>query len=278
MSAPLLICTDLDGTLIPDGRAAESPEARTAFARCVERPEVSLAYVTGRHRALIEEAIAEFSLPVPDFVIGDVGTSIYDVAGAEWVAAAQWDEALQAQWEPETPHRLRSALEGPCFLQLQDETRQGRFKLSYDVAPEVDGEEVLAQSRRQLEALEVEVRLIFSRDSQGVGLLDVVPSSAGKLPAIDFLINRGRFRPERFLFAGDSGNDMDVFVSPLPAVVVANASATVRERAQRIARDRGLSAKLYLAQTGPLGMNGNYSAGILQGLVHFVSESEEWLS
>lgn len=47
----LLICTDLDRTLIPNGPQPESPKARALFRRLVSREEVTLAYVSGRHRA-----------------------------------------------------------------------------------------------------------------------------------------------------------------------------------------------------------------------------------
>jgi hypothetical protein len=34
---------------------------------------------------------------------------------------------------------------------------------------------------------------------------------------------------------------------------------------------------LYVAQGGYLGMNGNYSAGILEGLAHYWPEVDTWL-
>ncbi|MFW6379199.1 MAG: HAD family hydrolase, partial [Guyparkeria sp.] len=82
----LLVCTDLDRTLIPNGRQPESSDARDLFRQLVERPEVTLAYVSGRDRRLLESAIAEFALPTPDFAIGDVGTTIYRIDDGEWHA------------------------------------------------------------------------------------------------------------------------------------------------------------------------------------------------
>ena len=58
MSERLLICTDLDRTLLPNGVQPESPGARRRFAALASRPEVTLVYVTGRHRALVEQAIS----------------------------------------------------------------------------------------------------------------------------------------------------------------------------------------------------------------------------
>ena len=47
----LLLCTDLDRTLIPNGTQPESPRARELFKRLVSHEEVTLVYVTGRHLA-----------------------------------------------------------------------------------------------------------------------------------------------------------------------------------------------------------------------------------
>ena len=51
MPERLLLCTDLDRTLIPNGPQPESPGARDRFAALAGSPHVVLAYVTGRHRA-----------------------------------------------------------------------------------------------------------------------------------------------------------------------------------------------------------------------------------
>ena len=85
MTQRLLLCTDMDRTLLPNGRQPESPQARRLFQRLVGRESVVLAYVTGRHRALVEKAIDEYGIPVPDYVIGDVGTTIYEVREGGWI-------------------------------------------------------------------------------------------------------------------------------------------------------------------------------------------------
>ena len=88
MPKHILICTDLDRTLLPNGRQPESPGARDHFARLVAHPEVTLAYVSGRHRELVEDAIRDYRLPLPDWVIGDVGTTIYQVRCRRMAALA----------------------------------------------------------------------------------------------------------------------------------------------------------------------------------------------
>ena len=74
------------------------------------------------------------------------------------------------------------------------------------------------------------------------------------------------------VFAGDSGNDLDVLSSPIHAVLVANAGDDVRAAARSAPQ-----SSLYMARGGYLGMNGNYSAGILEGLAHYLPDVDDWL-
>jgi hypothetical protein len=103
-------------------------------------------------------------------------------------------------------------------------------------------------------------------------LLDVLPSSANKLHAIRFLMRQQGFTLGNTVFAGDSGNDLDVLTSDIRSVLVANADAETKLRAAKASADT-----LYVAKGGYLGMNGNYSAGILEGAAHYWPEVDAWL-
>jgi len=46
----LLLCTDLDRTLLPNGSELESEQARKNFDQLIKHPQVTLVYVTGRHQ------------------------------------------------------------------------------------------------------------------------------------------------------------------------------------------------------------------------------------
>ena len=63
----------------------------------------------------------------------------------------------------------------------------------------------------------------------------------------------------------------------LPAVLVANAQPQVRDLAVKLAREGGHAAQLYIAQGGFHGMNGNYAAGILEGVAHFHPVALDWM-
>jgi len=87
--------------------------------------------------------------------------------------------------------------------------------------------------------------------------------------AIRFLMRELGLRPEQLLFAGDSGNDLPVLASEIPAVLVANASDEVREAAEWAAHEAGHDDRLYPARGLSDDLNGNYAAGIIEGLVHY---------
>jgi HAD superfamily hydrolase (TIGR01484 family) len=188
VTVSVLICSDLDGTLIPDGTADESPGARERFARCAALPEVALAYVTGRDRRLVEDAIAEFSLPRPDFVVGDVGATVYDLGTGEWKAVERWRRLLAREWGGGAVSELAASLSGLPELELQETSKQHDFKLSYYLEATSEESDVLSSVRGRLSSLEIPVRLVFSRDRTGVGLVDLLPPSAGKLSAVQFLV------------------------------------------------------------------------------------------
>jgi len=268
-----LLCTDLDRTLIPNGKQPESPQAMERFKRLVNCEEVTIVYVTGRHRALIEQAIAEFDLPQPDFAIADVGTTIYRIDSSGWRQWDEWDAQIAPDWQGLTHDELCRLLSVFPALRLQEKEKQNRHKLSFYVTLDTDTKRLLDEMDARLKYSDIKANLIWSVDEKaGLGLLDVLPASANKLHAIRFMMQQQGFFHENTVFAGDSGNDLDVLLSDIPAVLVANADAEVKRLAANAHKDT-----LYIAGGGYLGMNGNYSAGILEGVAHFLPEADAWL-
>ena len=277
MSEVLLLCTDLDRTLIPNGPAPESAGARDRFASLVARSEVCLVYVTGRDRRLVESALRDYALPTPDYVIGDVGTTIYTLQDDDWQVWPSWRSHLAGEWREGIRERVVEVLADLSSLRLQERSKQGEFKISFYASPESEAPSLLESVRQRVDKASLSVRLVFSRDETGMGLLDLLPQGAGKQAAIEHLVQECGFDVARTVFAGDSGNDLEVLASPIRAVLVANADEKLRQRARDIAATRNTLDSLYLARGGFLGMNGNYSAGILEGLAHFLPETASWL-
>lgn len=271
----LLLCIDLDRTLIANGTEPESNGALELFRQWVHREDVTLVYVSGRHLALIEQAIVEFGLPTPDAIIADVGSTIYQATPSGWQPYASWSAQINPDWRGLAHEDLHRLLEVFPALHVQPAQNQGRHKLSYHVPLEENSARLMGAMDACLKSAHIKANLIWSVDtSAGLGLLDVLPASASKLHAIHFLMQQNGYEEGDVIFAGDSGNDLDVLLSGIPSVLVANADPQVKAQAAAANPDPDT---LYVAQGGYLGMNGNYSAGILEGVAHYRPEVDAWL-
>jgi hydroxymethylpyrimidine pyrophosphatase-like HAD family hydrolase len=164
-------------------------------------------------------------------------------------------------------------------LQIQEPEKQNIFKLSYYVLPETDHEALIEEINARLKRQGIHASVIWSVDeAANAGLLDVLPATATKLHAIRFLIERQGFNPADTVFAGDSGNDLPVVTSGVQqSVLVKNAHPEVIATAKKALREKGAEDKLYIAKGGFLHMNGNYSAGVLEGVAHFLPVVRSWL-
>ena len=240
---------------------------------------MTLAYVTGRHRALIERAIVNYRLPVPDFVIGDVGTTIYRVGPDQlWKRQTAWEDEIAKDWGGKSHADLKALSVDIPALRPQERTKQNDYKLSYYVPLHIDRNMLSAMIDARLKASGVTARLIWSVDEPtGIGLLDVLPARASKYHALEALMQLHGFGYSDTVFCGDSGNDIEVLISPIPSVLVANSQPQVRELAVKLADQGGHAEQLYIAGGGFHGMNGNYSAGILEGVAHYHPHTLAWM-
>lgn len=288
----LLLCTDLDRTLLPNGDLNESPLARERFAAVASHAQVTLVYVSGRDLGLVEQAIKQFSIPIPDWVIGDVGSRLYslnDLAERSgqgdvmqpisWIHSSAWQEKIALDWPGLGSSQIAEALSSLPGLVLQEPDRQSRYKLSYYLPLAFDLATLLLEIEARLTDLGARSSLLYSVDDQAqLGLLDVLPQRATKLHAVEFLMQQLGVPAANTVFAGDSGNDLPVLVSSVPSVLVANAHPDVIREAETSSRLHNNAEFLYIAKGNFLGMNGNYSAGILEGLVHYHPETKDWIA
>ena len=270
----ILICSDLDRTLIPNGYLEESAHARPMFRRLAEHSHIYLAYVSGRDRQLILDAIEEFYLPLPDYAIGDVGTTLYRVVNDDWQLSEDWSDEIGIDWKGLSWEGLAEFFEDMGDIRLQEPEKQTRYKLSFYTDQNIDHQRLINDIRLILKQKHVSANIIWSVDETGTnGLLDILPPRANKLHAIQFLMQQEQFSEDRTVFAGDSGNDLDVLTSGLQAILVKNAMAEVRQEAVNKMSDKDMLNRLYLPEGNFWGMNGNYAAGVMEGLVHFIPET-----
>lgn len=275
----LLICTDLDRTLIPNGPQPESVNARRHFTTLVSRPEITLTYVSGRDRKLVEKAIKYYQLPIPDYVIGDVGTSIYQIQdNGDWSRIVEWENKIGRDWGGNNYIFLQNQLDDITALRAQEFHRQNQYKLSYYFVLGEDTGKLASKIEKRLIAAGIKARLVWSIDEPaGVGLLDILPQSASKLHAIEELMDTKGFDYSNTIFCGDSGNDLEVLVSPIKAVLVGNSQGELQQQVSELTHKNGQEEQLFIARGQFAGMNGNYSAGMLEGIAHYYPETVEWM-
>jgi len=271
----ILLCTDLDRTLLPNGSLPESAMARRLFNTLASTPEITLAYVSGRHLALVQEAIAEYSLPQPDFILGDVGSTVYFRNADNWHPDKVWEEMIGRDFTGYTHTDIVRLLADYTALRLQEAAKQNPHKISYYVCMPCAHEQLTQEINQRLEERGIRASVIFSLDEiTGDGLVDILPKSATKLGAVRYLMDREGFSFSNTVFAGDSGNDLAVMTSRIKSIVVANASDELKNQALAQASNNGTVDSLYIATGGFAHMNGNYSAGIIEGLVHYIPETK----
>ncbi|WP_318032254.1 PfkB family carbohydrate kinase [Thiomicrorhabdus lithotrophica] len=278
----LLLCTDMDRTVIPNGVQQEAENARERFSRFCDLPAVSLVYVTGRHIELMQDAMAEYHLPQADYAITDVGTRIYHYQNKKWHAIQAWENEIDQDWQSSDvlnktkqikTKQIYDVLEGLPGLVKQELEKQNSHKLSFYIdLKQMDEESCLKEVKQRLMPLGIQTNLIWSIDeTTQTGLLDILPPKANKRHAIEFLQGYLHYADQEVVFAGDSGNDLEVLISPIQSVLVANATPELKQQAQALVEQNGTEKQFYQA-INTTHDNGNYSAGVLQGVAHYLPE------
>ena len=218
-----LLISDVDGTLLPPsvpekhGRPDLAPlrDFAAFYEERRARGELGLALSSGRFAASVLESVRGTDLPVPDAVIGGVGTEIYLRSDADEFPEplAAWP-ATFAGWDAEA---VRFALAVMPRLISQPEEFQSDYKASYylrNARPED-----LRDVEARLENAGVAARVVYSSKRD----LDVLPAAADKGNAAVFLSEYFGVPPHRVIVAGDSGNDAATFRGEFRGVAVANA-------------------------------------------------------
>jgi HAD superfamily hydrolase (TIGR01484 family) len=261
-AAHKLLASDLDGTLIPpahvpgDGGVAV---LRHALGRATD---LTVAYVTGRSRALALEGIQLHELPPPQILVCDVGTSVFVAEGGDYVPDDGYRALMREALGGAEPGHARNLLAELEDLELQEDHSQTEFKLSYYTPADARGEELAALARELLGGVGT-FNVVHSLDPHvRRGLLDVLPAGVAKDVAVRYLHDCSGVAEDALLYAGDSGNDLSAMLSGFRVVVVSNATDELKDTVRAQAEARGIAERVHFAEA-------SYAAGVLEGCRRF---------
>ncbi|MEO1637930.1 MAG: HAD-IIB family hydrolase [Pseudomonadota bacterium] len=200
-----VLATDLDGTFLGGTDAAR--------ARCYDwinrsRGQVGLIFVTGRDPEFISELTLEHGVPRPDFVIGDVGTTIAEMGEDHSISPITALEAQIASAWGDATEKVKAALADVAGLRLQP--TNFRYRLSYDMDPATFDDR----------AFEIVAALGLDALASDNRFFDVLPKGISKGPSLLRLLDYLGIAEDRTLAAGDTLNDLSMLTVGVPAVAV----------------------------------------------------------
>lgn len=237
-----LVCTDVDHTVYGDLEA--TARFRDFWHDLPPSHRPLLCYNSGR---LVEdqlELIACSPLAQPDFVIGGVGTQIYDLKRRRF--RTEYWERLSLGWDGAKVLEVMSRIPR---IEPQPPRYQTEHKSSWFLHNASDDELNAIRGRLQDAGLEATVVYSSSRD------LDVLPARADKGDALRWLCGELGVEPAQVVVAGDTGNDVHMFQVPgVRGVVVANAKPELLEATRHLPVFRSSSVE---------------ADGVVEGLRHF---------
>jgi len=274
----ILLCCSLDHAILSNPVVLETSKSIQLLHRLACRPEIILVYAGGISLPLMKQAIQQFNIPVPDYAMSDVASTLYQVKDREWRLIPRWVDEFKNDWGGRSRLELVTLLADYQQIRLQEPEKQHNYKLSYYVHPHIDHSKLINEIILRFTTYNIQVSVMWSIDRiLDLGLLDIVPASATRRNAVDYLMKLTNIVEERVVYAGDSGNDLAVLTSGLQVILGKN---TASERCAEVERRLGLIGALdkrYVADGCLFEMNSNDCTGIIEGVVHFLPEVLDWL-
>lgn len=264
----MLLATDLDRTLLPNGSAPYDGSLSSLF-QIITQQNMTLAYVSGMNLDLLNIACEKYDIPLPNRFIAEVGTVVYHLENSKLVRDNGWDNEIMSS----SPHWNRESIVNATIslgdIELQEGWKQNPFKISYYLkAGGTDQKQLIEAMQTRLKDLQILTDIIYSFDpNANVGLVDILPKTATKASALEYVRRDLGLTTDDVIYCGDSGNDILPLTAGYKAIVVNNAPQEVKDTVRSTNEALG-HANFYIAN-GSEGLNGNYSSGILEGLRYF---------
>ena len=259
---PRVLATDLDGTFIPLPEHPQNLEALKELTALMKEKKRPLVFSTGRHFESVAEAIQQHALPLPEWIICDVGTSIYHAHDDGHYRPLEAYEAHLSELTQSLPReKIVELFTYIAGLHAQASESQKTFKISYSCKTTLL-EPLVAQINGRLKQQELPYLCMGSVDPfLDCGLIDVLPTGVNKSYAIQWLSTHANFNPQEVVYAGDSGNDLAALSAGFRAIIVKNASEGLKTQ---VRKNLGPHAQTHLYCS-----TGYATSGVLEGCRHY---------
>lgn len=220
------LATDLDGTFL----GGTEDDRRTLYDWIeARRDSVGLVFVSGRDPMFIESLCSDGFVPWPDYVIGDVGTTVAEVRDRKIHVIEPLEEQIAELWGGRGD-AVRATLDGAVGLTLQP--TPFRYRVSYDYDPHAyDG---VAEGRVRDMGLDVLIS-----DNR---FFDVLPPGVSKGPTLLRFLDHFGIAHGRTLVAGDTLNDLSMFQTGLQGAVVGGSEQPLLDATRDIETARHCAA------------------------------------
>ena len=231
----MLLATDLDGTFL----GGSLSKKRKLYRLIRNQSAIQLVFVTGRGIETVLPLLHDPTIPIPHYIISDVGATVVDGLTLEPIAAIQSD--IEQRWPDE--HLLKQQLTSIPGIQPQEVPQQRRCSFYYDDSVDLEAVREIA-GRHQCDVL-----------LSAGKYLDILPGGVNKGTTLKKLIKAIGFPEDHVLVAGDTYNDYALFETGYKGVAVGKSEPALLEAVAHM--DNVFQA----TQEG--------AGGILEALQHF---------
>lgn len=231
----MVLATDLDGTFL----GGVSIQKQQLYDLIKNDSDAQLIFVTGRGLESVLPVLNDPGIPLPDYIICDVGATIVNGHTLEPVGSLQSD--IEQRWPGRS--KITEQLQGIDGLSYQEVPQQRRCSFF------TESELTIGRVRAAVNEMDCEV--IYSANR----FLDVLPWGVNKGTSLTKLMAFLEINAEEVLVAGDTLNDLAMYRCGYKGVVVGNSEDKL------VKATAGIEDIYYAAAAG--------AGGIMEAILHF---------
>jgi sucrose-6F-phosphate phosphohydrolase len=239
----ITLISDIDGTLT--GNSFGLKKFNDFMKKF--REQFFLIYATGRNYNDYNKILNQEGIILPDAFIINAGADIYIKKSGVYLLEYSWHKIIDNNWDEEKIKQLLSNVNG---IKLQEYIY--KYKISYYV-DEFKIKEIETDIFKILKENNIKAKVIFS---SGI-YLDILPENCDKAKAAIYLINKLNLQKDLTIVAGDSENDMDLFLNFSNGIIVANANENLK--------NKFVNGTFYISKT-------TGAEGVLEGIDYYLQK------